>query len=289
MAKVGFLKFIYQIVTYNFENPFQEYHQMHSNHSVLCQTQLILNRFMYNFHLLIEKLNVHFQNICRMSVKILNCVKNRLHFFRILKMNTKKIFPGLSSQLASLIIENSSIVEIPENIEVMREGQYVKAVPIVTSGLVKVFTRHEDKELLLYYIQPGESCIMTFDACLKNAPSKVYATTEKKSEVLLMPTENVFRWMKEYPELNSLFFLQYNIRYNELLNMINQLLFEKMDSRILEYLKAKMKLTGKNQLKISHRQIANDLGTAREVVSRVIKKLENEGKVNQLGTEIKIN
>lgn len=203
-------------------------------------------------------------------------------------MKAKDIFPSLSSELATEILENSTIVEIPENTEVMHEGQYVKAVPIVTSGLIKVFTRNEDKELLLYYIQPGESCIMTFDACLKNMPSKVYASTEKKSAVLLMSSENVFRWMKDYPELNSLFFLQYNIRYNELLNMINQLLFEKMDTRILEYLKSKVKLSGKNPLKISHRQIANDLGTAREVVSRIMKKLENDGKVNQLGTEIKI-
>jgi CRP/FNR family transcriptional regulator len=203
-------------------------------------------------------------------------------------MNAKNIFPSLSSALTSEILENSSIVELPEKIEVMREGQYVKAVPIVTSGLIKVYTRHEDKELLLYYIQPGESCIMTFDACLKNLPSKVYATTEKKSEVLLMSSENVFRWMREYPELNSLFFLQYNIRYSDLLNMINQLLFEKMDTRILEYLKAKLKINDKNPIKISHRQIANDLGTAREVVSRVMKKLEHEGKVKQLATEIKI-
>ena len=203
-------------------------------------------------------------------------------------MKAKDIFPSLSSELATEILENSTVVEIPENTEVMHEGQYVSAVPIVTSGLIKVFTRNEDKELLLYYIQPGESCIMTFDACLKNMPSKVYASTEKKSAVLLMSSENVFRWMKDYPELNSLFFLQYNIRYNELLNMINQLLFEKMDTRILEYLKSKVKLSGKNPLKISHRQIANDLGTAREVVSRIMKKLENDGKVNQLGTEIKI-
>jgi len=85
-----------------------------------------------------------------------------------------------------------------------------------------------------------------------------------------------------------LFFLQYNLRYNELLIMINNLLFEKMDVRILEHLKAKMKVTGINPVKISHRQIANDLGTAREVVSRVVKKLEHEGKVKQLATEIKI-
>jgi len=203
-------------------------------------------------------------------------------------MNIKEIFPNLSQQLANEILAKSSIVDVPVNIEVMREGQYVKAVPIVTGGLVRVYTRYEDKELLLYYIQPGESCIMSFDACLKNVPSKVYASTEKDSSVLLMPTDYVFRWMKEYPEFNSLFFLQYNLRYTELLNMINQLLFEKMDVRILDYLKAKLKINGKNPIKISHRQIANDLGTAREVVSRVVKKLEHEGKVKQLATEIKI-
>lgn len=203
-------------------------------------------------------------------------------------MNVKEIFPNLSQQLANEIMSKSSVVDVPENIEVMREGQYVKAVPIVTEGLVRVYTRNEDKELLLYYIQRGESCIMSFDACLKNVPSKVYASTEKNSSVLLMPTEYVFRWMKEYPEFNSLFFLQYNLRYTELLNMINQLLFEKMDVRILDYLKAKLKINGKNPIKISHRQIANDLGTAREVVSRVVKKLEHEGKVKQLATEIKI-
>ncbi len=216
--------------------------------------------------------------------------KNRFNQFNVFEMNVKNIFPSLSSHLVSEIIKNSSVIEIPEKTEVIREGQYVKAIPVVASGLIKVFTRHEDKELLLYYIQPGENCIMTFDACLKNVPSKVYATTEKRSEVLLMSIENVFRWMKEFPELNSFFFMQYNIRYNDLLNMINQLLFEKMDSRILEYLKAKVLINGKNPIKISHRHIANDLGTAREVVSRILKKLEHEGKINQLGTTIiKIN
>jgi len=203
-------------------------------------------------------------------------------------MNAKNLFPGLSHQLTSEILEKSTIVDIPGNMEVMHEGQYVKAVPIVTNGLIRVYTRNDDKELLLYYIQPGESCIMSFDACLKNIPSKIYATTETDSSVLLMPTNHVFRWMKEYTEFNSLFFKQYNLRYNELLVMINNLLFEKMDVRILEHLKAKMKVTGINPIKISHRQIANDLGTAREVVSRVMKKLEHEGKVKQLATEIKI-
>jgi CRP/FNR family transcriptional regulator, anaerobic regulatory protein len=132
--------------------------------------------------------------------------ENRFNHFNGLKMNTKVLFPGLSQTLVNEILEKSNIVDVPLNTEVMREGQYIKAVPIVTEGLVKVFTRNDDKELLLYYIQPGESCIMSFDACLKNIPSKVYASTEKKSSVLLMPVDFVFRWMKEYPDLIPYFF-----------------------------------------------------------------------------------
>jgi CRP/FNR family transcriptional regulator len=103
-----------------------------------------------------------------------------------------------------------------------------------------------------------------------------------------MPADKVFQWIKEYPEMNALFFLQYNIRYSELITMINQILFEKMDKRLFEYLKAKSKITKKNPIPISHRKIANDLGTAREVVTRLLKKLENDGKVKQELEGIKI-
>ncbi len=170
----------------------------------------------------------------------------------------------------------------------MREGQYIKVIPILTKGLIKVFSRHEDKELLLYYIQPGESCIMTFDASLNNAPSRVYASAEEDSSVLLMPADKVFIWMKEYPEMNYLFFRQYNIRYVELIEMINQILFDKMDKRLYDYLKSKSAIKNQNPLKISHRQIANDLGTAREVVTRILKKLESENLVTQDAGSIKI-
>jgi len=170
----------------------------------------------------------------------------------------------------------------------MYEGQYVKAVPFVTKGLIKVFSRHDDKELLLYYIRPGESCIMSFDACMKNTPSKIYASTEENSSVLLLPVDRVLNWMREYPEMNSIFFQQYNIRYNELIHMVNELLFEKMDQRLYKYLIKKSEVAKRNPLKLSHRKIANDLGTAREVISRVVKKLETDGKIIQLASGIKI-
>ena len=88
--------------------------------------------------------------------------------------------------------------------EILREGQYVKLVPLVLEGVVKVFTRHGDKELLLYYIESGESCIMSFNAGFKNSPSKVFAVAEENAVLLLMPSEKVNQWIKTYPLLNEL-------------------------------------------------------------------------------------
>lgn len=203
-------------------------------------------------------------------------------------MEIKNLIKNLTPPLEKEFKEFALTADISKNTEVMREGQYVKAVPFVTRGLIKVFTRNEDKELLLYYIRPGETCIMSFDACLKNIPSKIYASAEENSSVMLLPYDKVIQWMREYPEINSIFFEQYTLRYNELIQMINELLFEKMDQRLLNYLKTKTQIVKKNPVKISHRKIANDLGTAREVISRVIKKLETEGKIIQMESGIKI-
>lgn len=196
--------------------------------------------------------------------------------------------PNLSIALQEQITNNSALVEIPADTEILREGQYVKVIPLVLEGLVKVFTKYEDKELLLYYIQPNESCVMSFTASLKNEPSKVYAITDENCKLLLLPVDKVAQWIGEFPDLNNLFFQQYNLRYSDLLETINQLLFDKMDKRLLDYLKEKVALTKKNPLKISHRQIASELGTAREVISRVMKKLEQEAKVKQLSTTIEL-
>ncbi len=200
----------------------------------------------------------------------------------------KEVLPSLSPELMQAIAESGKVVEIPANTEILREGQYVKVIPIVISGLLKVFSRHEDKELLLYYIKPKESCIMSFAASLKNEPSSVFAITEEDSEVLVLPVDKVSKWTKQFPDINQLFFQQYNMRYAELLSTINHLLFNKLDVRVLTFLRERSEVTNSNPLKISHRQIASELGTAREVISRIIKKLEAEGKVKQHSSSIKI-
>ena len=181
-----------------------------------------------------------------------------------------------------------TIQTIPANTEILRAGQYIKVIPVVLEGLVKVFSSYEDRELLLYYIKPQESCIMSFSAGLNNTPSQVYARTEDQTIALLLPTDHVNRWTKSHPDINRLFFNQFNIRYIELLDTINHLLFDKMDKRLYDYLKEKLALTHRPILKMSHREIANDLGTAREVITRVIKKLESEEKVLQTSDGIKL-
>jgi CRP/FNR family transcriptional regulator len=129
---------------------------------------------------------------------------------------------------------------------------------------------------------------MSFAAGMKNEKSKVFASTVEDTQAILLPIDWVMKWTKEYPILNQLFFNLYNQRYDDLLDTIGQLVFHKLDQRLFHYLSEKVALTGRNPIKISHREIANELGTAREVVSRIIKKLENEGKVKQLSSAVEI-
>jgi len=199
-----------------------------------------------------------------------------------------KSLSNLVPELLSEILQFSKIVEIADRTEILREGQYVKVIPIVMEGLIKVYTRNLEKELLLYYIKPEESCIMSFSSGLKNEPSRIFAITEGKTKVLLLPVDKVMSWSGKYAEFNALFFQQYNLRYSDLLETINHVLFHKLDKRLLDYLIEKSKLLGQNPVKISHTQIAGELGTAREVISRLVKKLEHEGMLKQLSNSIKI-
>lgn len=188
-------------------------------------------------------------------------------------------FSFLSTELLKEIIAHSPIHEFEPQTELVREGQYIKVIPIVLTGIVKVFTRTEEKELLLYYILPDQSCIMSFSSALHNAKSKIVAVTEQKSTLLLLPADRVAKWIVDYPELNILFYNQYDLRYAELVETLNHILHDKLDKRVLDYLTEKSKITGNNTIKISHKEIANDLGTAREVVSRILKKMERENLV----------
>lgn len=192
-----------------------------------------------------------------------------------------KQLPQLNKELLDKILEKSSVQEIKKGTEILRERQYVKVLPIVIDGLVKVYSRFEEKELLLYYIEPKQSCVMTFYAALQNTPSKVFASVEEDAKIILLPVDLLPNWLKEHPELSQLFFHQFNLRYTELLDTIGHLLLDKMDKRLYDHLEKKIQLSSQKAIKMSHQQIANELGTAREVISRVMKKLEVDGKIKQ--------
>jgi CRP/FNR family transcriptional regulator len=196
--------------------------------------------------------------------------------------------PPFNNELLEAIAANCETMEIPAGTTIVREGQYIKAIPIVLKGLVKVFAGFEDKELLLYYIEPKESCVMSFSAALVNDTSRISAVTEEDSLLLLLPTEQLNKWLKQFPSLNDLFYSQYNMRYAEMLDTINSLLFGKLDQRLYNYLQEKSKLKESKKLVLTHKQIAAELGTAREVITRVMKRLEQEGKVKQTAGGIEI-
>lgn len=180
------------------------------------------------------------------------------------------------------------VVNFEKDTEIVKLGQYIKFIPLVLEGTIKVFTRFEDKELLLYYIESGESCIMSFNAGIKNSPSKVFAIAEENTLLLLLPAEKIAQWIKTYPSVNQLFYNLYDQRYASLLDTINHLLYNRLDQRLYNYLHEMSRQKNSLVLHITHRQMAAELGTVREVISRVMKKLEAENKIKQLPQGIEI-
>ena len=161
---------------------------------------------------------------------------------------------------------------------ILNENASIRSIPIVTKGTLKVLRMEEDgREILLYYIKADESCIMSFLGGMHNETSKVRAEVEEDAEILFLPMEKVSLFIKEYPQWLDYIFRLYHKRFEELLEIINAITFKKVDERLLGLLLKKRELTGNNILNITHEQLANELGTARVVVSRLLKQLEENG------------
>ncbi|MDR3025053.1 Crp/Fnr family transcriptional regulator [Chryseobacterium sp.] len=163
--------------------------------------------------------------------------------------------------------------------EIIREGDRVKYVLFLIKGAIKVYSLNDGRELVYYYIGDEENCLMTFSSIFNDNISKVYATTEEHSEVLLVPLAVMNRWLVAFPAINTIFFHEYEKRFSAVMDMINEAMFHHLDIRVINYIKRKVILAENQPVKIKHREIAGSLGTSREVVSRVLKKIENEGKI----------
>ncbi|SFH46253.1 Crp/Fnr family transcriptional regulator [Pedobacter insulae] len=166
---------------------------------------------------------------------------------------------------------------------ILNENAHIRAIPIVIKGSMKVIRTEEDgREILLYYIKAGESCIMSFLGGMHNETSKVKAEVEEDAEILFLPIDKVSLFIKEYPQWLDYIFRLYHKRFEELLEIVNAIAFRKVDERLLNLLHKKTDLTDNKTIVITHEQLANELGTARVVVSRLLKQLEDNGIV-QLG------
>lgn len=166
---------------------------------------------------------------------------------------------------------------------ILQEQSQVMSIPIVVKGTLKVIRTEDDgREILLYYIKAGESCIMSFLGGLHHEPSKVRAEVEEEAEILFVPIDKVALFIKEYPQWLDYIFRLYHKRFEELLDIINAIAFKKVDERLLALLHKKSEITGSKTISITHEQLANELGTARVVVSRLLKQLEDQ-EVLQLG------
>ena len=188
-------------------------------------------------------------------------------------------FAIFNNELIDQIYLKSKVIEVEKSTEILRAGQYVSVVPIVLSGLVKVYTFSDDKEFLLYYIKEYESCIMSFTAGINHEMSKINAVTEEKSTLLLLASSDVIKWSRLFPEFTRFYLKFYQNRYQDMVDTLRHVVFDHLDQRILDYLKNRMEIEGDHSIKITHKEISTDLATSREVVTRILKKLENDKKI----------
>jgi len=174
------------------------------------------------------------------------------------------------------------IKSYPEDAVLMEIGQVLTHMPIVLTGSLKVMKEDkEGNELLLYYLELGDTCAVTLSCCTKPSKSGIKAVTESKSEIIFIPVEKMEEWMVKYKSWRGFVLDSYNVRLNEMLDAIDNLAFNNMEDRLIKYLRDKVYVTKESKLHITHFQIANDLHSSRVVISRIMKKLENQGVIIQ--------
>lgn len=186
-------------------------------------------------------------------------------------------------------IDSQGVVKnFEEGVQLITEGQEMRYIPFVLNGSIRVFASNDDKELLLYHIHSNESCIMSLAVSLKNEPAKINAVTEMPTLLMLLPVQRVLEWLNEFPEFNLVFYNQFYKRYADLVDTLQQMVFNNLEVRLLDYLRDQSSQASGGIVDLRHRQMAADLGTVREVITRTLKKLEKAGHIRQSKAGIEI-
>ncbi|MCB0706756.1 MAG: Crp/Fnr family transcriptional regulator [Saprospiraceae bacterium] len=193
----------------------------------------------------------------------------------------RRYFQQLQNQEILESIESvSSWMDFSEDIVILEVGDLIRVVPMVIKGVVKVFRDDEEgRSVFLYYIRAGESCAFTLNSCIRQEKSQVRAIATAGTNLLAIPAQMTYELNRKFPLWQEFITDTYAARFHELLQVIDSISFQHMDTRLIGYLNTKRDLTNSSILTLSHQEIANDLNTSREVISRLLKQLEHQGKV----------
>ncbi|PCE66234.1 Crp/Fnr family transcriptional regulator [Sediminicola luteus] len=192
-------------------------------------------------------------------------------------------------ELIEEINQVGTFKEVTEGMLLMDIGQYIRSMPLLISGAIKILREDEEgDELLLYYLEPGDTCAMTLTCCMGSAKSEIRAIAETDTQLIMVPVQKMEEWTGKYRNWRNFVFESYHTRLMEMLETIDSIAFMNMDQRLLKYLKEKTRIGKEDMINATHQQIAYDLHTSRVVVSRLLKSLEKKGMIELHRNSIKI-
>lgn len=192
-------------------------------------------------------------------------------------------------ELINEIVQVGTFKEVPEGYKLIEIGEYLRGMPLLISGVIKILREDEDgDELLLYYLEKGDTCSMTMACCMGDAKSEIRAIAETDAKLIMVPIQKMEEWTTKYKSWRNFVFNSYHVRLNELLSTLDNIAFQKMDERLIGYLKEKARVNQDDIINNTHQEIAYDLHSSRVVISRLLKKLEEMDKIKLHRNYIKI-
>lgn len=176
---------------------------------------------------------------------------------------------------------------VPAGTYLIRPGEFIRSVPVILHGSIKIMRPDaEGREALLYYLGGLDSCALSLSCCMSSRRSEITAIAEEETELIAIPVEKVDDWMGQYSSWKQFVFQTYHKRFDDLLRTIDEVIFHRLDERLLTYLQKKTRSCQCQELLVTHEEIARELATSREVVSRLLKQLEKSGQIKLMRNRI---
>ena len=191
------------------------------------------------------------------------------------------IYGGIfESALIQEINQVGTYREIEAGTEIIRSGEYIKSIPLLLSGAIKVIREYDDgEELLLYYVEEGNTCSMSMSCCVEQRKSQIKAVAELETLLIMIPIKKMEEWLGRYQSWRTFVFSNYQNRIEEVLQSLERVAFERLDERLEDYLREKARINSELSVYQTHKEIAEELHSSRVVISRLLKKLEQMGTI----------